>query len=121
MSLDVLVRLLANGFSLVALVGVLFFRDVFEISAAALTLVAVLLGMLVEPYLLHHHPFKGRAEAFYAHVRAIVSSELAQAITALGEDEPARRSKLENAFLKTVYEVTLRSDSSSNRLADIVS
>ncbi len=116
MNLDVLVRVAANGFILIISFGAILNCDVFALSLSDLSLASLIVGILTEPFLIHFHPFKARPVVFYRHLKTIVAAQLSTPAFRATQNQ-----KLENAYLKALWEYTLRMHKDAERFATVVS
>jgi hypothetical protein len=96
-------RVVAIGAIALGLLGVIFFQSLFAGPAGLLLCGATMIGLLFQPFLRAHHPYRNDVKAVISHVETYIQEAL--------EGAPTRSTacpQLDNALARAIYEYLYR-------------
>jgi len=100
------VRVIGIGFISLSIFSVAFCKDLLRADAAWLIVLATVLGLMIQPFLRAHHPYRGLVHQVIQHVEAFIK-EIGDAPA--GADPSEKSFEGENALARAIYEHCIRS------------
>jgi len=98
-------RVVAVGIIALGLFGSIFLKSIFSLSLPVLLMISTLFGLLIQPFLRAYHPYRKEVKDVINHVEKYICEILPKQIK---KDSSIKKSELENALARSIYEYLYR-------------